>query len=135
MLKKYVLKNGLTTVSDAGLGIGTINLIDSLHQNDELKINIYAMVSVSKKNIDYYRNNGKLKTDRLNVRSFKVYGDGALGSRGAALKEPYSDDPHNHGKLSTSIEDVKYFAKNIQRNWISNEHSCYWRFNSFYIIK
>jgi len=112
--EKICFENGLTTVSDAGLGIGTINLIDSLHQNDELKINIYAMVSVSKKNIDYYRNNGKLKTDRLNVRSFKVYGDGALGSRGAALKEPYSDDPHNHGKLSTSIEDVKYFAKNIK---------------------
>ena len=112
--EKICFENGLTTVSDAGLGIGTINLIDSLQQNNELKINIYAMVSVSKKNINYYKNNGKLKTDRLNVRSFKVYGDGALGSRGAALKEPYSDDPHNHGKLSTSIDDVKYYAKNIK---------------------
>jgi predicted amidohydrolase YtcJ len=112
--EKICFENGLTTVSDAGLGIGTINLIDSLQQNNELKINIYAMVSVSKKNINYFKNNGKLKTDRLNVRSFKVYGDGALGSRGAALKEPYSDDPHNHGKLSTSIDDVKYYAKNIK---------------------
>ena len=109
--EKICFENGLTTVSDAGLGIGTINLIDSLQQSNALKINIYAMVSVSKKNIDYYKNNGKLKTERLNVRSFKVYGDGALGSRGAALKEPYSDDPHNHGKLSTSIDDVKYYAK------------------------
>ena len=112
--EKICFENGLTTVSDAGLGIGTINLIDSLQQNNLLKINIYAMVSVSKKNIDYYKNNGKLKTERLNVRSFKVYGDGALGSRGAALKEPYSDDPHNHGKLSTSIDDVKYYAKSIK---------------------
>ena len=58
--EKICFENGLTTVSDAGLGIGTINLIDSLQQNNALKINIYAMVSVSKKNIDYYKNNGKL---------------------------------------------------------------------------
>ena len=104
---------GLTTVSDAGLSTEIINIIDSLHKSDELKIKIYAMVSVSKKNIKRLKETGIIKTPKLNVRSFKVYGDGALGSRGAALKKPYCDDPHNYGFLRTDIKDLKYYAKEI----------------------
>ena len=104
---------GLTTVDDAGLGMEIINLIDSLHKTNELKIKIYAMVSVSKTNIQKLKKSGKIKTPKLNVRSFKVYGDGALGSRGAALKKPYCDDPHNYGFLRTDIKDLKYYANEI----------------------
>ena len=104
---------GLTTVSDAGLSTEIINVIDSLHKSDELKIKIYAMVSVSKKNIKRLKETGIIKTPKLNVRSFKVYGDGALGSRGAALKKPYCDDPHNYGFLRTDIKDLKYYANEI----------------------
>ena len=104
---------GLTTVSDAGLSTEIINIIDSLHKSDELKIKIYAMVSVSKKNIKRLKETGIIKTPKLNVRSFKVYGDGALGSRGAALKKPYCDDPHNYGFLRTDIKDLKYYANEI----------------------
>ena len=104
---------GLTTVDDAGLGMEIIDLIDSLHKTNELKIKIYAMVSVSKTNIQKLKKFGKIKTPKLNVRSFKVYGDGALGSRGAALKKPYCDDPHNYGFLRTDIKDLKYYANEI----------------------
>ena len=104
---------GLTTVSDAGLNTEIINIIDSLHKSEELKIKIYAMVSVSKKNIQRLKETGIIKTPKLNVRSFKVYGDGALGSRGAALKKPYCDDPHNYGFLRTDIKDLKYYANEI----------------------
>ena len=104
---------GLTTVDDAGLGMENIDLIDSLHKSNELKIKIYAMVSVSKTNIQKLKKTGKIKTPKLNVRSFKVYGDGALGSRGAALKKPYCDDPHNYGFLRTDIKDLKYYAYEI----------------------
>jgi len=104
---------GLTTVSDAGLSTEIINVIDSLHKSEELKIKIYAMVSVSKKNIQRLKKTGIIKTPKLNVRSFKVYGDGALGSRGAALKKPYCDDPHNYGFLRTDIKDLKYYANEI----------------------
>ena len=104
---------GLTTVDDAGLSPEIITIIDSLHKSDELKIKIYAMVGVSRENIEFFKNNGKIKTPRLNVRSFKIYGDGALGSRGAALKKPYCDDPHNYGFLRTSLEDLKFYANEI----------------------
>mgnify|MGYP001491700150 CR=1 FL=1 len=104
---------GLTTVDDAGLSPEIINIIDSLHKSNDLKIKIYAMVSVSKKNIEKFKKSGKIKTSKLNVRSFKIYGDGALGSRGAALKRPYCDDPHNYGFLRTDIEDLKFYANEI----------------------
>ena len=71
------------------------------------------MVSASNKNIDHYTKEGIIKTDRLNVRSFKVYADGALGSRGAAMKQPYSDQKNHFGALVTPLEDLRMIAKKI----------------------
>lgn len=104
---------GLTTVNDAGLGINAINIIDSLQQSGDLNMRVYAMVSGSPKNIDYYLNKGIIKNDKLNVRSFKFYADGALGSRGALLREPYSDKPHHFGLLLTDLESFKGYAERI----------------------
>ena len=77
---------GLTTVDDAGLSKDAIELIDSLQQTGELKIRVYAMAQANKRNLDYYLNKGIVKTERLNVRSFKFVADGALGSRGATMR-------------------------------------------------
>lgn len=103
---------GLTTVDDAGLDQYAIELIDSLHQTGDLKIRVYAMVSYNEKNVDYYLKKGIIKTDRLNVRSFKFYADGALGSRGAMLREPYSDKPNHFGLMVTNLET---FNRNAER--------------------
>ena len=84
--QKICFENGLTTVDDAGLSKEIILLIDSLQKKKELKIRIYAMISNSKNNLDYFLEKGPIKTPQLNVSSVKVYGDGALGSRGATLK-------------------------------------------------
>ena len=73
---------------------------------------IYAMLSDQKDNFDFLFKNGALKTDRLNVRSFKVYMDGALGSRGACLLEPYSDKQGYSGFL---LSDKKHFAEVAQK--------------------
>ena len=107
------LENGLTTVDDAGLARASIELIDSLHNSGDLKIRIYAMVSADSAGLAHYLNSGIYKTDRLNVRSFKFYGDGALGSRGALLRAPYSDSPDKYGLLVTSLEDLNSTAERI----------------------
>ena len=104
---------GLTTVNDAGLNRSTIELIDSLQQAGDLKIRIYAMVSNNEDNLNYYLNKGIVETDRLNVRSVKVYGDGALGSRGAALKSPYSDQPDHFGAMITPMDEMEALAERI----------------------
>ena len=105
---------GLTTVDDAGLDQKHIELIDSLQKANQLKMRVYAMVSGDKqKQIDYYINKGVYKTDYLNVRSFKVYGDGALGSRGAAMRESYSDRDNHFGALIYSPERYQEIARQI----------------------
>ena len=71
------------------------------------------MVNNSPDNRDYYLKNGIYKTDRLNVRSFKVYSDGALGSRGAAMREHYSDMPGHYGAMIATADSLKFLAEKI----------------------
>lgn len=104
---------GLTTVNDAGLSIEAINLIDSLQQTGDLKMRVYAMASATTKNLDYFIDKGIIKTDFLSVRSFKFYADGALGSRGAMMRDPYSDKPGHFGLLVNDIKTLKATAKRI----------------------
>ncbi|MDN3725166.1 amidohydrolase [Aequorivita sp. SDUM287046] len=111
--EKICLQYGLTTVDDAGLNRNIIELIDALQKEGKFKLRMYAMVSNSPENRDYYLNKGIYKTDRLNVRSFKVYADGALGSRGAAMREPYSDMPHHFGAMITPSDSLDYLAEKL----------------------
>lgn len=111
--ERLCLDYGLTTVNDAGLYRPTIELIDSLQNAGELSIRMYAMVSNTKENLDYYLDKGIIKTDKLNVRSVKVYGDGALGSRGAALREPYSDKEEHFGAMITPVDQIEGLAERI----------------------
>ena len=111
--ERLCLDYGLTTVNDAGLHKSTIDLIDSLQQAGDLSIRVYAMVSNTPENLNYYLEKGIVKTDKLNVRSIKVYGDGALGSRGAALKAPYSDHDGHFGAMITPVDEIEALAERI----------------------
>jgi len=109
--EEILFANGLTTISVAGLDKDDIFIIDSLQKKGVLNMRVYAMISNTPENIDYYLKAGPYKTDKLNVRSFKVYADGALGSRGAALKESYSDLKNHFGAFITpkdSLESLAY---------------------------
>jgi predicted amidohydrolase YtcJ len=101
---------GLTTVDDAGLMKYEIDAIDELQQQGKLKMRIYAMLSDSEPNYKYYLEKGPYKTDRLNVRSFKFYADGALGSRGACLLEDYQDKKDWKGFLLNIKEHFEKYA-------------------------
>ncbi len=107
---------GLTSVSDAGLDQEIIELIDSLQQTNTLKMRIYAMISATKENLDHYLNAGTHKTERLNVSSFKVYADGALGSRGAVLKESYSDRENHFGAMVTPLDTLDHIARKLSKS-------------------
>lgn len=109
--EKACVALGLTTVSDAGISPDEINLIDSLQQAGKLKIRDYAMVSLGEPNLNYFLKRGPFQTDRLTVRSFKLYADGALGSRGACLRKPYSDRPETSGFLLLSPSELERVTK------------------------
>jgi len=114
--QEICFENGLTTVNDAGLDRSAIEIIDSLQQSGTLKIRVYAMASGTPENVDYYLNKGIVKTEKLDVRSFKFYADGALGSRGALLRAPYSDKPNHFGLLLTDLETFNSYAKRIAKS-------------------
>jgi predicted amidohydrolase YtcJ len=104
---------GLTTIDDCGLGFEEVEHIEKAYKDGKLKMRLYVMLSDAKKNYDYIFNRGMIKTDRLNVRSFKVYADGALGSRGACLLQSYSDKPNHYGFLLSNPEHFDSVAKVI----------------------
>ena len=108
--QEIAFENGLTTIAEAGISREQIELIDSLQKTGILKIKIYAMIENNLEDVDYYLNQGPYKTDKLNVRSVKVYADGAIGSRGASMIEDYSDRRGYKGIIRTPIDSIKNLA-------------------------
>lgn len=109
--QKACVSLGLTTISDAGISPDEINLIDSLQRTGKLKIRDYAMISLGEPNLNYFLKRGPFQTDRLTVRAFKLYADGALGSRGACLRQPYTDRPETGGFLLLSPAELERVTK------------------------
>jgi predicted amidohydrolase YtcJ len=93
-----LLAEGITGVHDAGIGLLNAEVYMSMVDDDELDLRIYAMTAGADEVLDAIgepiRGYGD---DRFSVAAVKLYTDGALGSRGAAMLEPYSDDPENRG--------------------------------------
>jgi predicted amidohydrolase YtcJ len=111
-------RHGLTGVHDAGYNEGRIDLrLFALYRAavdaGQFPIRLYAMIGDEGPTLDYFCENGPLVGygDRLTVRSIKVYLDGALGSRGAALLEPYSDDPGNVGLTRLPWDEMRPLAE------------------------
>ena len=99
---------GLTGVQDCGVSEHTINLVDAEQKAGNLKMKIYAMLTDSAQYYDRWIAKGIYKTALLHVGGFKLYGDGALGSRGACLLQDYTDKPGWKGFL---LSDPKHFAE------------------------
>lgn len=102
---------GLTSVYDAGLSKHVVQIIDSLQSTGSLKIRMNTMLSPSQENFAYYVEKGPYQTDYLSVNTIKLYTDGALGSRGARMIEPYSDDPGNYGLYVTPLDTLEKFCR------------------------
>ncbi|GAA3929636.1 amidohydrolase [Hymenobacter algoricola] len=104
---------GLTSMADAGLDKANIDQLAALQQQGKLKVRLYAMLNPTKANKDFFFQSGPVFTDRLTVNSFKVYADGALGSRGACLVEPYADKPRETGFLLSTEKEYRALAREI----------------------
>ncbi len=122
--ERWCIDLGLTGVQDAGLPTGDIMLIDSLQRAGGLRMPLYVMVSESPEALDHWLKRGPLETDWLSVRSFKFYSDGALGSRGALLRAPYSD---RHDHFGLALRDQTYLrtaaARIAKAGWQMNTHA------------
>lgn len=111
--EQVCLELGLTTIDEAGTSREVIEIMRDLHEKNELSLRIYAMVAGRSSDLDYFLEHGIIKTDRLNVRSVKVWSDGALGSRGAAMRQEYSDQPGQFGLMITTEAALDSLARKI----------------------
>ncbi|MBT1451111.1 amidohydrolase [Glaciecola sp. XM2] len=121
-----LLSLGITSAHDAGITETVRNFYIQQANNNELDFRIYAMLSATEPNIERMLKEGHFNDEQgfLSIRSVKAYGDGALGSRGAALLEPYSDDPDNVGLLVTPEESLPMlFNTVIGANFQLNFHA------------
>jgi hypothetical protein len=105
---EYIAQFGLTEVHDAGAEEETIRIVRQLIDEEDFPIRVYTMIADNAHALDEWFARGKLIDygGRLTVRSVKLYADGALGSRGAALLAPYNDDPGNSGLLVSKPEHL-----------------------------
>lgn len=104
---------GLTGIHDAGVGPEGIAVYEALAKEGRYNLRNYVMIRASDSVLDAFMRRGPqtaLYGDRIWIRAIKLVADGALGSRGAALLEPYADDPGNTGLITTPPERIKSVA-------------------------
>ncbi len=113
--QEHLLSMGMTSMHDAGISYDTYQLYQQLAKDHQLKLRIYAMISATDPKLETMLSKGYIEDPGqfLSIRSIKVYADGALGSRGAALLAPYSDKPEHQGLLLTSEQQLSKLFKQI----------------------
>jgi predicted amidohydrolase YtcJ len=108
-------KNGITSFHDAGIGRETIALYEKMKSEGKMNTRIYAMLTGWDEDLlnDWFKKGVMIDDDhRFTIRSVKLNCDGALGSRGAWLLEPYSDRPDHFGHETLPMDFVKKTALN-----------------------
>lgn len=121
--EKNCFSFGLTTLADAGLDIETILEIEKLYKIKKLNIFQYFMLNPTDAGFQFAQKNGVVEKDYLKIGSFKLYADGALGSRGAKLKTPYCDQKENSGLLLHSVDYFnEWCAKIAKMDYQVNTH-------------
>jgi predicted amidohydrolase YtcJ len=110
---------GLVGLHDAGESKATIDLMEEMAKAGEIPFRLYVMIGDDSAAVAHYLRRGPqsaLYDNHLWIRAIKLYADGALGSRGAALLEPYSDDPNNRGLLLSAPAHIQDVASRALRS-------------------
>ncbi|HEY0511719.1 MAG TPA: amidohydrolase [Thermoanaerobaculia bacterium] len=110
---RHCVEVGLTTVTDMGIGDGEYQAYSALKKSGELPLRAAVFIADDKDLLArWFARGPEIDPDaRLTVRGVKLYVDGALGSRGAALLEPYSDDPNNLGLLVSTGDHLEEVSR------------------------
>jgi predicted amidohydrolase YtcJ len=118
---------GLTSVHDAGVDVTQDRLYRAYADAGKLTTRVYGMIGGAGADFDVLAKNGPLNdygNGMYALRAVKLYSDGALGSRGAALIKPYSDDAHSHGLLFFKSGQMDtMMTKAMRRGYQVNVHA------------
>jgi predicted amidohydrolase YtcJ len=104
---------GVTSVQDAGVDYFVIKKMESLQKEGLLKIKAYVMLNPTEENFKKIMSKGPYRNGNIHIQSVKLYADGALGSRGACLLEPYSDRPGYYGFMNKDTSYLRAMAKRV----------------------
>lgn len=107
---------GLTAVHDCGVSTRVIHQLKTLYDSNALNISVYALIRDEPQDIAYWLKKGPLHFKGLHVRGFKLYADGALGSRGACLKKPYTDANQHYGLMLQAPSELEDKIKQISKH-------------------
>lgn len=122
----HLLSLGITSTHDAGIDAANLATYQQLRQAKQLPVRLYPMLSATDPALEAWLKAGPIDDplDLLDVRSVKIYGDGALGSRGAALLAPYNDKPKETGLLVTQPDKLTAVMKlTIDAGFQANVHA------------
>ncbi len=109
-IQDELIQYGVVGVHEAGITYNDLKLFRKIARNGQLKLEVYGMLRNTPENRAFAKINGKVKWGNVYISSFKMFADGALGSRGALLKKPYSDAHDHMGIQTTSAEDMNTLA-------------------------
>jgi predicted amidohydrolase YtcJ len=114
-VNQHLLALGITSVHDAGIDHNTYHFLQDQIKAENFKVRVYAMLAATDDKLEEMLKHGYISDDNelLSIRSVKIYGDGALGSRGAAMLSAYHDDPKNTGLLLTKPDRLRELYKII----------------------
>lgn len=110
-IQQELLSFGITGVHEAGVTQKELSILRNLNKQKKLVIDVYAMLMANQENLSFAKRHKIFQEGKISVRSFKLYLDGALGSRGALLKQPYNDDAATTGIQITSIDSLNFWMK------------------------
>jgi predicted amidohydrolase YtcJ len=123
-IQEELFQFGITGVHEAGIEFEHIEVFKKMIDENKLLLNLNAMLYPTQKNLEFAKKHEIYLYKNLQIRSFKVVGDGALGSRGACLKQPYHDQKNHYGILTTTIEELKSIAEIARKiNYQMNTHA------------
>lgn len=114
--QKKLLSLGITSVHDMGISLADAEVYKKLDREGKLKLRVYGVLSHAAAR-EYLPEGEQYKGDRFTLRAIKLYADGAMGSRGAWLKEPYQDNPANDdgtprvGLAVTPMTEIERIAR------------------------
>ncbi|MGO3422475.1 MAG: amidohydrolase [Pseudoalteromonas distincta] len=123
---KHLLSLGITSTHDAGIDKTTWEVYKERGDLGNLPLRIVAMLSGASPDLGTMLKAGRYhdKNDFMEIRSVKVYADGALGSRGAALIEEYADRPGHHGLMLETQEKLEaLFTQSFKSGFSANTHA------------
>ena len=115
---------GWTNIHSMSVDPNDVPLMQELANNEDIKIRVYNSIDLQNNRAMPTMETETEESDLITTRAIKLYADGALGSRGAALLAPYSDDPENEGLMTLKEVQVEAFLQTALRNGIQvNTHA------------